>query len=250
MRQRETNPRLYSDLTSFEIDECLDGTTLIWPCGTIEQHGPHLPLSVDVDISEAMAFQVSREVDGYVLPPLIYGARSLPQSGGGLSFAGTLYSHGSILVEYLESILASIACLPIKRLILLNGHFENEPFLFEALDTLSEGAVLKGIDVVAFSWWSVVEEAWVRDNLPRFPGWHAEHAGETETSLMLFLRPELVRPPRPVHDRIPKAGIYRNPIDANVATTQGVLSSTSGATAELGEALFWHVIDRTLVLLD
>jgi creatinine amidohydrolase len=238
--------RAYSDLTSPEVNATLESGTLIWPCGTIEQHGPHLPLSVDVDIPCAIAQEVCKEIDAYTLPPLIYGARSLPQSGGGLSFPGTLFAHGTSLINYVESVLDSVFNLPIKKLIILNGHYENEGFLFEAIDSCHQRGVTKDVDILVVSWWSLVDEEWVRSNLPNFPGWHAEHAGITETSLMLHLQPDLVKSMRPANNDTPKAGLYKRPLDPGIAACGGILSSTVGASAEIGESLFNHVVRQLI----
>ncbi len=238
--------RAYSDLTSAEVNATLKAGTLIWPCGTIEQHGPHLPLSVDVDIPCAIAQEVSKEIDAYTLPPLIYGARSLPQSGGGLSFPGTLFAHGASLINYVESILDSVFNLPIKKLVILNGHFENEAFLFEAVDSCYQRGKAKDVEIFVVSWWSLVDEDWVRSNLPDFPGWHAEHAGVTETSLMMYLQPDLVKSMRPTNNDIPRAGLYKLPLDPCLAACEGVLSSTTGASVEIGAALFHHVVNQLI----
>ncbi len=250
MSWKNYQKRAYSDLTGPEINTILKSGTLIWPCGTIEQHGPHLPLSVDVDIACAMAQEVSEEIDAYTLPPLIYGARSLPQSGGGLSFPGTLFAHGVSLMGYIESVLDSVFALPIKKLVILNGHYENECFLFEAIDSCCQKGITKDIEIFVVSWWSLVSEEWIQSNLPNFPGWHAEHAALTETSLMLHLHPELVRPMRPTSDETPKAGLYKRPLDPNIAASGGILSSTEGASAEIGESLFKHVIRQLIDVVN
>ncbi|MEK8170507.1 creatininase family protein [Streptomyces sp. M19] len=153
-------------------------------------------------------------------------ARSLPQSGGGLSFPGTVHVGGDTLVVFLREYLASLSGLPFARLVVVNGHFENEPFIFEALDQVRQSGALDDKEVLAFSWWSLVQESWLRAELAEFPGWHAEHAGVTETSLMLHLRPDLVREDRPAHDRPPRSGVYLHPIDVRQTTNNGVLSST------------------------
>lgn len=247
MSWRNYQNKSYADLTSAEVNTKLDSGTLIWPTGTIEQHGPHLPLSVDVDIPCALAEATCEMVDNaYTLPPLVYGARSLPQSGGGLSFPGTIYAHGSNLTDYVENILDSVFKLPIKKLVIFNGHYENEAFMMEAIDSCYQRGIAKDVELIVTSWWSLVDEKWIQENLPNFPGWHAEHAGVTETSLMMHLQPDLVRSMRPKENNIPKAGVLKLPIDPSIAASGGVLSSTEGATAEIGASLFDHVVDQLI----
>ncbi|MFE0425092.1 creatininase family protein [Streptomyces sp. NPDC058953] len=239
-------PPRYGDLTSTEVESAIRGATLVWPIGGLEQHGPHLPLSVDLDIPEALAAQIGSEVGGFVLPVQPISARSLPQSGGGSHWPGTLHLRGTTMIDYIGDTLASLAPLRPGRLVVVNGHYENEALLFEAIDDCRPRTAFPDTEITAFSWWSLVDDGWVAEHLPDFPGWHAEHAGLTETSLMLYLRPEAVRPDRPEHKTPPPAGIYRHPLDATRMSNQGVLSSTTGASAELGELLFWHIVDNIL----
>ncbi|MFE4874973.1 creatininase family protein [Streptomyces sp. NPDC056682] len=239
----------FSALTSAEVNRSVQGRTLVWPIGATEQHGPHLPLSVDSDLAEAFAGEIAAGLGGFTLPVHQIAARSLPQSGGGLSFPGTLYVGGDTLIRYIREVLESLVTLPFECLIIVNGHFENEPFLFEALDQVRGRGLLDGREVYAFSWWSLVQQSWITSEVPGFPGWHAEHAGLTETSLMLHLRPDLVTTERPDHDNPPRNGVYLHPIDVEQATNKGILSSTSGSSAELGEKLFRHVIDEALAMI-
>ncbi|MER5930853.1 creatininase family protein [Streptomyces sp. NPDC002054] len=249
VRHRATRVSSYGDLASPEVPAALDGATLVWPIGGLEQHGPHLPLSVDFDIPDALARQLAADVGGVLLPGQPLSARSLPQSGGGSHFPGTVHIDGATFIDYLTQTLRSLGRLAPARLVVVNGHYENEALLFEAIDGCDPARTFPGTEVLAFSWWSLVEEDWLRAHAPEFPGWHAEHAALTETSLMMYLRPELVRAVRVDHPTPPAAGVYRHPVDVDRMSSQGVLSATTGSSAELGEQLFWHVMDgihRTL----
>ncbi|MFF4951255.1 creatininase family protein [Streptomyces chattanoogensis] len=243
MRHRALNVRHYGDLTSSEVTEAVEGATLVWAIGGLEQHGPHLPLSVDRDIPQAMGAEIAAATDGLLLPALPVSARSLPQSGGGLHFPGTVYLRGTSMINAVADCLTALARLRPGRLIVVNGHYENEGLLFEAIDGCRPTETFPGTEILAFSWWSLAQDSWVAEHLPEFPGWHAEHAGITETSLMMYLRPDVVRPERPGHDTPPMAGVYVHPLDVQRMSNDGVLSSTAGASAELGERLFWHVVD-------
>ncbi|MEU3411754.1 creatininase family protein [Streptomyces sp. NPDC006658] len=249
MSGRHPGAPLLTDLTSAQVADTVRGRTVVWPIGAIEQHGPHLPLSVDLILAEAFAGEIARELDAFVLPAQAIGARSLPQSGGGLHFPGTVYMAGDTLVRFLRETLTALVALPMARLIVVNGHYENEPFLFEALDQVRERGLLDSTEVFAFSWWSLVRDTWTDAEIPQFPGWHAEHAGVTETSLMLHLRPDLVTDERPDHDNPPRAGVYLHPVDVAQTTHRGVLSSTTGADAGLGEKLLRHVVDETTAMV-
>ncbi|MGW0650379.1 creatininase family protein [Streptomyces umbrinus] len=238
-----------TDLTSAQVTDRLTGRTIVWPIGATEQHGPHLPLSVDTVLAEEFAREIAGELHGLTLPVQSIAARSLPQSGGGLSFPGTVYVGGDTLLRFLREALQSLLSLPMARLVVVNGHFENEPYIFEALDQVRQEGLLADKEVFAFSWWSLVQESWTAAETDTFPGWHAEHAGVTETSLMLHLRPDLVTDLRPDHDTPPRSGVYLHPIDVDQISNNGVLSSTSGSSAELGEKLFRHVTDEAVAMV-
>ncbi|GGM63479.1 creatininase [Longimycelium tulufanense] len=249
MRRRTTTVRRYGDLTSAQVGSTVEGSTLVWAVGGLEQHGPHLPLSVDHDIPSAIAEEVAAALDGYLLPSQPISARSLPQSGGGLHLPGTVHLRGTTLVEYLTDCLRGLSELRPGRLVIINGHYENEGLLFEAIDGCRPTDLFRDTVILAASWWSFVHGSFLARELPDFPGWHAEHAGLTETSLMLYLRPDTVRASRPGHDTPPLAGVYVHPLDVSRMSNQGVLSSTEGASADLGERLFWHVVDNVCELV-
>ncbi len=70
--------------------------------GSIEQHGPHLPLATDCILPVGVALEAAKQVPLLVAPPIRYGARSRALSGGGETFPGTLSLRGSILVDTLR----------------------------------------------------------------------------------------------------------------------------------------------------
>jgi len=212
---------------------------LVLPVGTVEQHGPHLPLTVDLEIPTRLALRLAEEVQGIVAPAIPYGARSLPQSGGAPTLAGTIFVRGSVLTEYVRDVIAGYVSSGFRSIVILNGHYENEPFVFEALELCRREGQLEGARVVALSWWSLVSDQLLRKLFgDGFPGWHAEHASACETSLMLHLRGDLVGETRLDNPTPPRAGIYLYPVDPAKLSNRGVLGSSSPASAEAGRALF------------
>lgn len=211
---------------------------LLLPIGGVEQHGPHLPLTVDTEIPVRIGTLLAERVNLILAPAITYGARSLPQSGGGHSFPGTIKVRGSVLTEYLKDVIAGYIASGFRSIVILNGHYENESFIFEAIELCREEGTLEGVNIVATGWWSLVPDA-LLDKLfgGSFPGWHTEHASVCETSLMLHFRGELVGPTRADNATPPKAGIYLYPMDSSKISNRGVLGSSSPATAEIGRGL-------------
>jgi mycofactocin system creatininase family protein len=191
------------------------GAWLAVPVGSTEQHGPHLPLSTDTDIAVALATALARSRDDVlVAPAAAYGA-----SGEHAGFAGTLSigqtATGTLLVELVRS-----ATLTFPRVLLVVGHGGNAAPVNAATAQLRA----EGRDVLAWA--------------PRFPG--DPHAGRTETSLMLALRPEAVRRERAragvteslaaLMPRLREGGVL-------AVSPNGVLGDPAGASAEQGRVL-------------
>lgn len=225
-------------------------SVLILPVGTVEQHGPHLPLTVDLEIPTRIASAVAERVKGIVAPAIPYGARSLPHSGGGPGFAGTIFVRGCVLTEYLRDVIASYVASGFRSILILNGHYENEGFLFEALELCREARQLEGARVIGVGWWSLVSDEMLKRLFgDAFPGWHAEHASTCETSLMLHLRGEIVGATRVDNPTPPRAGVYLYPMDEAKTSNRGVLGSSSPASAAAGRALFEEICAKLVALV-
>lgn len=240
----------FEKLNSENIREEAGKGILVLPVGSVEQHGPHLPLTVDIEIPVRIAARAVEKIKGFVAPAIFYGAGSLPQSGGGPEIPGTIRVRGSVLTDYLTDVIAGYVSMGFRFIVILNGHYENESFLFEALELCRQEGKLEGTRIVALSWWSLVPQA-LLDMLfgDRFTGWHAEHASACETSLMLHLRKDLVGPARVDNATPPRAGIYTFPIEASKISNRGVSGNTSSSSAENGKALFEEICSQLVVVI-
>jgi creatinine amidohydrolase len=139
-------------------------------------------------------------------------------------------------------ILRSYVASGARRIVILNGHYENEGLIFEAVDQLREEGVLDAVSLMALSWWSVLDSSFVADLFgSNFVGWHAEHASLVETSLMLFLHPDAIGNIRVDHPTPPEAGILLHPVASESVSCRGVLHRTSEASAEYGQILFQRI---------
>jgi creatinine amidohydrolase len=239
--------KLHSENVRAEAKDAI----LVLPVGAVEQHGPHLPLTVDTEIPVRIASMLGERVKVIVAPTVHYGARSLPQSGGGPSFPGTINIRGSVLTDYLKDVIAGYVATEFRKIVILNGHYENESFIFEALELCRQEGKLEGTKIIAVGWWSLVPDG-VLEKLfgDRFPGWHAEHASACETSLMLHLRNDLVGPTRVDNTTPPRPGIYLFPTDPSKISNRGVLGSSSPSTAEIGLALCEEICSQLVALVQ
>jgi creatinine amidohydrolase len=130
----------------------------------------------------------------------------------------------------------------VRRIALVNGHFENSWFIVEAVDLALKELRWDGIrdvKIVVLSYWDFVTEETVKRLYPNgFPGWAVEHGGVLETSLMLALHPQLVHLERAVDHRpatFPPYDVY--PVRPEWTPPSGTLSSPKEASAAKGELL-------------
>src|ERR1700710_2602169 len=101
------------------------GSIIFIPLGATEQHGPHLPLNVDVILPTAVCERVARNTGGLVAPTLAYGYKSMPRSGGGQSFPGTPSLDGHPFSLMIRDIIRDMGSHGARRFVLINGHYEN-----------------------------------------------------------------------------------------------------------------------------
>ena len=217
-----------------------DAPPLLLPVGALEQHGPHLPLGTDALLSTAVAADVARLVGGLVAPALAYGYKSQPKCGGGQHYCGTTSVDAATLIGSVRDAVREFARHGVTRLVLVNGHYENQWFLTEGIDLglrdLGPGAPL---EVVRLEYWDFLTEATLAQVFPDgFPGFALEHAAVIETSLMLHYHPSLVRVdliPDEAPADFPPYDVY--PTRRHWVPLSGVLSSARGSDALKGKLI-------------
>jgi len=205
--------------------ELVDRPTVLVPVGSTEQHGPHLPFDTDTVIAAAVARGVAAQLPrALVAPALAYGS-----SGEHQSFPGTISIGGPALRTTLVELVRSVATWA-HRIVFVNGHGGNVQPLTSAVQQMID----EGHDV-----------AW----LPCATEEVDRHAGPTETSLMLHLRPESVRLDRAeVGDTRPLEEIFALLVEGGVGavSSNGVLGDPTRADATLGRELLEQMVRQSL----
>ena len=135
----------------------------IIPIGSIEQHGPHLPISTDSDIVTEISLQLSDKINGVLLPTINYGISDEHFPFFNLSIKK------STLSRILEDICESLIKNGISRILIINGHYGN-------LDSLKsfERKQKNNRKIKVFSYWKYMDREF-------------DHAGNVETSIMLAI---------------------------------------------------------------
>lgn len=220
-------PHVLADATWSEVCQ---GTVVLVPVGSLEQHGPHLPLDTDTAIADAVARGVADRLDQQGIPSWISPPIAIGSSGEHQSFAGTV-SIGNDALHMVVVELVRSARTWADRVVLVNAHGGNAGALTSAVNQLA-------LEQQAACW------------LPCRTEDHDLHAGRTETSLMLHLRPDAVRmaraapgDTRPLAEILPamRAG------GVTAVSPNGVLGDPTGATAAEGAELLATMIEQTTV---
>lgn len=196
-----------------------DGLVLV-PVGSLEQHGPHLPLDTDTAIAVAVASASADRLGAWTAPPLSYGS-----SGEHQSFAGTVSVGTEALTHQVVELVRSLTTWA-GAVLLVNAHGGNVVALRAAVEQLSgEGRRV----------------AWVACATEDVD----LHAGRTETSLMLHLRPADVRLERAeAGNTQPLAEILPAMMAGGIAavSANGVLGDPAGASAAEGERVLGAMV--------
>jgi len=239
---------LYQDLTWPEIKDAVGaGKVVLLPVGTVEQHGPHLPLSVDVVTSASIAEETAKNLSDLALclPPVWYAFNEHH-----MDFPGTIAIQGQTFINYIVDIGTSLARHGFRKIVLVNGHGSNVPFL----DIAAREITNKTPAIAALvPWWGVVpKEVWTRLRESEFPGGVAR-ACEMETSLLLHLRPDLVDQSKAVKeiafqpskyfwwDLTAGSGVFFQEWFSRY-TDSGIVGDPTLATAEKGDVIFKEAV--------
>lgn len=245
----------YDELTWPEMREAIaQQPVVILPFGTIEDHGPHLPLNTDNVIVEAICLEAARRALGemLIMPLVAYGLDEHH-----MDFPGTVSVNMQTLLRYVSDVAISAARHGFTHVLIANGHGSNAPLA----DLAARHVVLEtGIICGAMSPNAAIDPTLAEPTLSELRQSAAggiAHAGEYETAMMLHLRPDLVHQDRAVREIGQLRLTYFNwdhPAPSSLAwqdwwsrmSDSGVCGDPTVATAEFGKALFETTV-RNLV---
>ncbi len=178
--------------------ECaaVEGSTLVWPFGACEQHGPHLPLATDSLFAEKILSEVLNSLP-QDLPIWMLGTQFLGFSPEHKAFPGTLSLRGDLFMQVVLDIGEQLAEMGFRRLIFFNAHGGQ----IGLLQAVARQLRLQSpqMAVLPCFLWSGVES--LSELIPAYEKENGLHAGLVETSLMLSLDKNLVGSQRPFGEK-------------------------------------------------
>jgi len=244
--------RLIGELTFPEVSRALKQSSILClPVGSIEQHGPHLPLNTDVILAEDYTRRIvarwGEALDLWQLPTLSFGlAREHEWAPGTMSLS--IQGMTAIMRDLGREIARA---LPARNLVIVNGHGGNRGILDAIAQDLHADFGLNVCVMHPASWGEADAHAAIPDI----------HGGKDETSLMLAIAPHLVRWDEIAQLKNPPAGeAVRQTIltrgvtwawttDDKCIADMGVIGDAKAATAEFGEKILAHVIETAGAVL-
>ncbi|MEV5747919.1 creatininase family protein [Actinoallomurus sp. NPDC052308] len=231
-----------ADMTWQEYDGQIRQRIVVLPIGSIDGHGPHLPLSTDTIISTYLAEQLEDHLGVLVLPPLTYGLPTDPAASGG-RFPGTTSVRAATFTDLVLDVLRASYRHGARRFVLLESHKVNLGPLREAAELFIETA--PQARVMAVTWWDVVTED-SRNAIAAETGvarHDDHHAAMVETSLVMHAAPHLVRNELLADDEVPRRARYLIlPVPQDLRTKTGVVYRAAAASPEIGARLMAEIV--------
>ncbi len=255
-----SNLRKFASLSWPKASEAAlrEGSTLIWPFGACEQHGPHLPLITDTLFAEKILSEVIDRLPSN-LPVWSLPAQYIGFSPEHLEFPGTLSLSGDLMMKMVNEIGQQLAEMGFQRLIFFNAHGGQIGLLQAIARELR--IQCPSIAVLPCFLWSGVPA--LKDLIPNREVEQGLHAALAETSLMLSIDNHLVgnaRPSNVIDDTsiLPPEGWSLEGAApcawlTNELSDSGVIGDSRGATTDLGDQLrtalveHWHQLFLNLM---
>jgi len=243
------------EMTTLEVEAFLkQHQTVIVPTGAVEQHGPHGPLLTDVYIPQEIARRAAPKIGACVAPPISY-ALSYPHVG----FTGLVHIRIPTFMALVEDLCMSFSSIGFKRIVFLNGHFDNTLAIAYAC---ANAAYNMPKDVKAFplNYWEGLSPAENEEFLNMLKT--GLHANEAETSAVLAINPNLVdmekanaeMPNFPVFKVNPSAVhaafFFSQPGSVHRATKSGTWGDARQSTPEKGERFIEAGVRSTIACLE
>jgi len=243
--QSQTGYLWLDELSTKEAEKAASkGTVVIFPVGSVEEHGAHLPLCTDSLQPEYVALEVARQTGCLVAPPLRYGV-----CNAGRNFPGTLSIEFDSLHRITRDILAELSRNGFNRLIVLSGHSGSSHMT--ALRLAAQSVVVQNENTVSAQKTRIM----VLSDFDfafelKGQGFSEKdgHAGAIETSRVMAIRPELVKAKGEASfPEMPRFEVVAHP---EHYFRSGVIGDPSEASESKGQTVNKYVIEQVAKLVE
>jgi len=247
--------RYWADMTwrDFERRD-MSGVIAVLPVAAVEQHGPHLPIGVDSMLNQSYVRRSAESLPDD-LPVLFLPVQTVGVSGEHAGYPGTLTLYAETAIRAWTEIGDCVARTGCRKLVVMNSHGGN-------------GGAVDAVTIALRMRWRMlaVHASWRRLGYPErlFSAretTHGVHGGDAETSLMLAVRPDLVRSGEVRDFQSAAEAIERDfellrakpPLGfawaASDLSPAGAVGEADRASAAKGEASLAHGVERFIALM-
>ncbi len=213
--------------------------TIIFPFGTIEEHGTHLPLNTDTLIVYEVLKRLIRKRKVFLAPPVYYGVCTTTKQ-----HPGTISITPETLRKLTLDLVRDAYKKGLRNFFLISGH--GGGLHMYALKEVAEIVIeeLKGIKIAVISPYDILYEE--LSELAETP--NDLHAGEIETSLILALAPELVKGrSKEEYPKLPKPFVVKDKVRY---WRGGVWGNPEKASREKGEKAVKLIVNKIIGIID
>jgi creatinine amidohydrolase len=238
-KNQKKQPLWLDELSTTEAAEAAkQGKVVIFPIGSVEEHGNHLPLGTDSVQPEYIALEVSKRTGCLIAPPFRYGICNATRN-----FAGTLTIQFDTLYKLAFDVLSELVRNGFKRIIVMSGHAGNSHMV--ALRLAAQEIIARNdetprrskVRIMVLSDFDFAEELASELANPK-----DGHAGTIETSRMMAIRPDLIKAEGKADVwRMPRFEVLAHP---ELCFPSGVNGDPTAATAEKGQKINDYVISE------
>lgn len=233
----------FDELSMKEVERAAEeGKVVIIPCGSVEEHGSHLPLSTDSLQAEHVALEVAKNADCLVAPPLRYGVCNTTRN-----FPGTITITFDSLRSIMSDILEEFIRIGFKRLMIITGHAGRSHMT--ALKLAAKKALTKHKNdknrprIMVCSDYDFAFDLRGKDFDER-----DSHAGAIETSRVMSIRRDLIKGKgERSYPKLPRFEIVTDP---ERYFPSGVMGDPTIASAEKGQRINEYVIEQVVELVE
>jgi len=245
MKQPKTQPNILwlDELSTKQAAQAAkDGKIIIFPIGSVEEHGDHLPLCTDSVQPEYIAVKVAKKTGCLIAPPFRYGICNATRN-----FPGTLTIQFDTLYRLTHDVLSELIRNGFFRIIVMSGHAGNSHMV--ALRLAAQEIVQANNDAGKNARIMVLSDFDFAEELASELANPSDgHAGTLETSRMMAIKPELIKA-KGVADKwnMPRFEVIAHP---ELCFPSGVNGDPTAASAVKGQKINAYIVEQMVKLVE